>query len=81
MKSRAVLTGLFASLLAGPAAATINQSFGAHTFSYAPGSIRPNHVSQSVQDQAVRDFYDASKGQYRVCRHPVEPADRGAPTL
>ncbi|TMA43338.1 MAG: hypothetical protein E6J81_16245 [Deltaproteobacteria bacterium] len=64
MTRRAVLTGLLASLLVGPAGAAINQPFGAHTFSYAPGSIRPDHVSQSVQDQAVRDFYDAWKGQY-----------------
>lgn len=38
--------------------------FGSHPMSYAPGTIRPNHVSQATLDQAVRDFYDAWKVRF-----------------
>lgn len=50
-------------VLAGTAAAT-NHPFGSHPQAYAAGAITPNHVSQSVQDQAVRAFYDAWKAVY-----------------
>jgi len=40
--------------------------FGSHPMSYAPGTIRPNHVSQAALDQAVRDFYDAWKARFLV---------------
>src|SRR5262249_36758179 len=63
-RMKSLLSALLAIVLVGSAGAAVNQPFGAHTFSYAAGSIRPNHVSQSVQDQAVRDFYDAWKAQY-----------------
>jgi endo-1,4-beta-D-glucanase Y len=55
-----------AMLLGAPAAAsaTDNRPFGSHPMTYTAGSIRPNHVSQAVQDQAVRDFYDAWKAEY-----------------
>lgn len=65
--------GLFALLsllpLDRPAAAAVNVPFGSHPLSYASGAILPNHVTQSVRDQAVRDFYDAWKARYlaQVC--------------
>ena len=31
---------------------------------YAAGSITPNHLSQALLDQSVRDFYDLWKAQY-----------------
>ena len=47
-----------------PAAAGVNYPFGSHPFTYAAGSILPNHVSQTTLDQAVADFYDAWKVRY-----------------
>src|SRR5207247_991608 len=58
-----VLIIVLVAALAAPAAA-VNHPFGSHPFAYAAGSIRPNHVSQSVLDQAVRDFYDVWKTRY-----------------
>ena len=53
-----------AVLLVAGAAGAQNHPFASHPFSYAAGSIQPNHVSQAVLDQAVRDFYDAWKTRY-----------------
>ncbi len=44
--------------------ADINRPFGSHPMTYTAGSIRPNHLSQAVLDQAVADFYDAWKAEY-----------------
>jgi endo-1,4-beta-D-glucanase Y len=44
----------------------VNHPFGSHPSAYAAGSILPNHVSQAMLDQAVRDFYDAWKEEYVV---------------
>jgi endo-1,4-beta-D-glucanase Y len=38
--------------------------FGSHPVSYAAGTIRPNHLSQSVLDQQVGAAYDAWKARY-----------------
>jgi len=38
--------------------------FGSHSFTYPAGTIQPNHRSQAVQDQTVRDFYDEWKAAY-----------------
>ena len=55
---------LVMALLTSPALATVNHPFGAHTFTYAAGSIRPTRVSAAAQDQAVADFYDAWKARF-----------------
>src|SRR5439155_26982910 len=60
--ARRLLLVAATGLLSGPAAG-VNHPFGAHTSSYATGAILPDHVSQAATDQAVRDFYDAWKGQ------------------
>ncbi|MFM8412996.1 MAG: glycosyl hydrolase family 8, partial [Alphaproteobacteria bacterium] len=41
-----------------------SRPFGSHPLAYAAGSIRPNHVSQGVLDQAVRDFWAEWKAAY-----------------
>src|SRR2546426_11801563 len=61
--ARRLLLVAATGLLSSPAAG-VNHPFGAHTSSYATGAILPDHVSQAAMDQAVRDFYDAWKGQY-----------------
>ncbi|MDD5037202.1 MAG: glycosyl hydrolase family 8 [Methylococcaceae bacterium] len=33
---------------------------------YAPGTIRPNHVDQTLQDKAVQAYYDAWKTSYLI---------------
>lgn len=67
----ALATGLCAILALGEAAASaaVNHPFGSRPMTYAAGTIRPNHVGQAAQDQAVRDFYDAWKARYlkQVC--------------
>jgi endo-1,4-beta-D-glucanase Y len=61
-----VTSFLFAPLLlaAMPAHAAENHPFASHPMTYAAGTIRPDHVSQSALDQAVRDFYDEWKGEF-----------------
>ncbi|MCK6555684.1 glycosyl hydrolase family 8 [Candidatus Binatia bacterium] len=54
---------LLAAALAAPAAG-VNHPFGSRPFSYAPGTIVPNHLAPAALDQAVRDFYDAWKARY-----------------
>ncbi len=49
---------------ASSAGAATNHPFASHPFTYAAGSILPNHVPQATLDQAVRDFYDAWKARY-----------------
>ena len=57
----ATAAGLFA---ATSAQADINRPFGSHPMTYAAGSIRPNHLSQSALDAAVSSFYDQWKAEY-----------------
>lgn len=57
---------LLLSLVLPSAVAAANHPFGSHPFSYAAGSIKPNHISPAALDQAVRDFYDAWKARYLV---------------
>ncbi len=59
----AVLLTLMLTAPAVVAAAEL-YPFGSHPMSYAPGTIRPNHVSQTALDQHVRDFYDAWKMRF-----------------
>src|SRR5262249_34926460 len=59
----ALAATVFALIASAPAAAQ-DHPFGSHPFTYAAGSIQPDHVGQATQDQAVRDFYDAWKGRY-----------------
>ena len=59
-----VLVALSLLMLHAGSAAAVNHPFGSHPQAYAAGSITPSHVSQSAQDQAVRDFYDAWKQAY-----------------
>src|SRR5438128_10910361 len=61
--ARRLLLVAATGLLSRPAAG-VNHPFGAHTSAYATGGILPDHVSQAAMDQAVRDLYDAGKGQY-----------------
>lgn len=60
----AVLTAALLAAACAPALALPNRPFGSHPMTYASGTIRPNHVSQAVLDQAVRDFYDAWKARF-----------------
>src|SRR5690349_20982828 len=53
-----------AVLSASVAAADINRPFGTHPMTYAAGSIRPDHLSQSSLDTAVSNFYDDWKAEY-----------------
>jgi hypothetical protein len=66
---RALCASLAGACLIAAAAAPLgaqNHPFGAHPVAYAPGAILPDHVPQSVLDQAVRDFYDDWKSAYLV---------------
>jgi endoglucanase len=47
------------------AEATVRYGFPQHV-TYAANTIRPNHLSQSVQDQDVKTFYDLWKKAYVV---------------
>ncbi len=40
--------------------------FGAHTFTYAKGSIQPSHVTSPQLDEVTRAFYEAWKKRYLV---------------
>jgi endo-1,4-beta-D-glucanase Y len=57
------LAWLLAVWLPGAVWATPRYPFPQHV-SYAQGSIRPNHVSQAVQDDDVRNFYQIWKSRY-----------------
>lgn len=46
----------------GPGGAAI--PFGAHAFSYAPGTILPAAESQAALDDAVRSYYDGWRDRY-----------------
>jgi len=48
----------------GSALAAVNHPFGSKPFTYAAGSITPNHLSPAALDQAVKDFYDLWKARY-----------------
>jgi endo-1,4-beta-D-glucanase Y len=52
------------SLVLGTPLAAQSHPFGSRPMAYAAGAILPNHRSQAVLDQAVRDFYDAWKSEY-----------------
>lgn len=64
--SRTPALGLVFALwtTAAVALAAENHPFGSHPLAYAAGSIRPDHLSQAVLDQQVRDFYDAWKARF-----------------
>ena len=60
--------------------------FAQHSFSYAAGSILPNHVTQAELDQAASAFYDVWKPRYVVAdcgpgRYVVQGAQREAKTV
>jgi len=60
-----VIAGALAiAALTASDALAVNHPFGSHPMTYASGTIRPNHVTQGVLDEAVRDFYDAWKDEY-----------------
>lgn len=50
-------------LPAGSAFAAVNKPFPQHTV-YTSGTIKPNHVSQTALDNAVKTKWDAWKGTY-----------------
>ncbi|MEK3758587.1 glycosyl hydrolase family 8 [Paenibacillus sp. FSL P4-0338] len=57
-------------LPAGSAFAAVNKPFPQHTV-YTSGTIKPNHVSQTALDNAVKTKWDAWKGTY------LKPAGTG----
>ncbi|WP_339218180.1 glycosyl hydrolase family 8 [Paenibacillus sp. FSL H8-0332] len=57
-------------LPAGSAFAAVNKPFPQHT-TYTSGTIKPNHVSQTALDNAVKSKWDAWKGTY------LKPAGSG----
>lgn len=57
-------------LPAGSAFAAVNKPFPQHT-TYTSGTIKPNHVTQSAMDNAVKSKWDAWKGAY------LKPAGTG----
>lgn len=57
-------------LPAGSAFAAVNKPFPQHT-TYTSGTIKPNHVSQTALDNAVKSKWDAWKGTY------LKPAGTG----
>ncbi|MEK3905082.1 glycosyl hydrolase family 8 [Paenibacillus sp. FSL R7-0179] len=57
-------------LPAGSAFAAVNKPFPQHT-AYTSGTIKPNHVSQTALDNAVKTKWDAWKGTY------LKPAGTG----
>ncbi|MEK4042305.1 glycosyl hydrolase family 8 [Paenibacillus sp. FSL H8-0048] len=57
-------------LPAGSAFAAVNKPFPQHT-TYTSGTIKPNHVSQTALDNAVKTKWDAWKGTY------LKPAGTG----
>lgn len=57
-------------LPAGSAFAAVNKPFPQHT-TYTSGTIKPNNVTQSVMDNAVKTKWDAWKGAY------LKPAGTG----
>ncbi len=61
---RRIIIAAAAWLLAVPGHAAELYPFGSHPMSYAAGTIRPNHLSPAILDQAVRDFYDAWKARF-----------------
>ena len=60
----AALLAVALATLGGGDAFAVNHPFGSHPMTYAAGTIRPNHVTQAVLDEAVRDFYDEWKDEY-----------------
>lgn len=57
-------------LPAGSAFAAVNKPFPQHT-TYTSGTIKPNNVTQTVMDNAVKTKWDAWKGAY------LKPAGTG----
>jgi hypothetical protein len=51
--------------LLDPVAVSVHHPFPQHVV-YAPGTIRPNHRTQTQQDDDVRAFYDYWKARYLV---------------